>query len=168
MTNSSPPAATARCGRPLSIDADARDVTARRNILLGLWAARRLGLPPARREAYAWSLHFADFEAPGDADVVAKVLRDLAGREDGVRERLVRNQLREMEFRAFLQLSVNQPGPRGGRAQKPVARERSPVARDRRRRRGDVEAPVGPGRHGARPLAGRRDPSPPERLANPP
>ena len=53
-------------------------VTARRNRLFGLWAAVRLGLPAGEEaEAYAKTVVAADFEAPGDADVIEKVRADL-------------------------------------------------------------------------------------------
>jgi hypothetical protein len=58
-------------------------ITARRNRLFGLWAAGRLGLEvgdPA--EAYAKDVVAADFEAPGDADVIAKVRTDF--KQNGV------------------------------------------------------------------------------------
>src|SRR5688572_15004760 len=56
--------------------------TARRNKLLGLWAADKLGKQGAEAEAYAKSVVMADFEEAGDADVVRKVQGDLeaAGR----------------------------------------------------------------------------------------
>ena len=50
--------------------------TARRNKLLGLWAAGKLGKRGAEAEAYAKSVVMADFEEIGDADVVRKVLAD--------------------------------------------------------------------------------------------
>lgn len=53
--------------------------TARRNRLFGLWAAGRLGLADRAAEDYALSVVAADFEAPGDEDVIAKVRTDLAG-----------------------------------------------------------------------------------------
>ena len=69
-------------------------ITARRNRLFGLWAAARLGLAAGEAaEAYAKSVVAADFEAPGDADVVAKVRADLA--EKGL-------SLSEAELRAEL------------------------------------------------------------------
>jgi hypothetical protein len=53
-------------------------VTARRNRLFGLWAAAQLGLPAGEvSEAYAKTVVAADFEAPGDADVITKVQKDL-------------------------------------------------------------------------------------------
>jgi hypothetical protein len=52
-------------------------VTARRNKLLGLWAASRLGLTEAEAEAYARAVVQADFEETGDEDVIRKVIGDL-------------------------------------------------------------------------------------------
>src|SRR5690349_3537759 len=53
-------------------------VTARRNKLLGLWVAERLGKAGADAEAYAKTVVEADFQKPGDDDVIEKVLADLA------------------------------------------------------------------------------------------
>jgi len=52
--------------------------TARRNKLLGLWAAEKLGKSGADAEAYAKSVVVADFEEAGDEDVVRKVKNDFA------------------------------------------------------------------------------------------
>lgn len=52
---------------------------ARRNRLFGLWAANRLGLPDGdAAEDYARAVIAADFAAPGDDDVIAKVRGDFA------------------------------------------------------------------------------------------
>jgi hypothetical protein len=50
--------------------------TARRNKLLGLWAAEKLGLSGADAEEYAKSVVLADFEEAGDHDVLRKLRRD--------------------------------------------------------------------------------------------
>jgi hypothetical protein len=50
--------------------------TARRNKLLGLWAADRLGKSGADAEAYAKTVVMADFEEAGDDDVFRKVRKD--------------------------------------------------------------------------------------------
>jgi hypothetical protein len=50
--------------------------TARRNKLLGLWAAEKLGLSGAEAEDYAKSVVMADFEEAGDHDVLRKIRRD--------------------------------------------------------------------------------------------
>jgi hypothetical protein len=50
--------------------------TARRNKLLGLWAAEKLGMTGAEAETYAKSVVMSDFEEPGDHDVLRKIRRD--------------------------------------------------------------------------------------------
>jgi hypothetical protein len=52
-------------------------IQARRNRLLGQWAAERMGLDPAETEAYARSVVQAEFEESGDEDVIRKVLGDI-------------------------------------------------------------------------------------------
>ena len=52
-------------------------ITARRNRLLGLWAAERMGLSAAETDGYAKSVVQADFEEAGDEDVIRKLLGDL-------------------------------------------------------------------------------------------
>ena len=54
-------------------------VKARRNKLLGLWAAARMGLTGDAAEAYAKSVVDAEFEG-GDRHVVEKVCADLNGK----------------------------------------------------------------------------------------
>lgn len=55
---------------------------ARRNKMLGLWAAGLLGKSGADADAYAKEVVLADFEEAGDDDVVRKVAKDLAGKAD--------------------------------------------------------------------------------------
>lgn len=69
-------------------------VLARRNALLGLWAGRAMGYSGDALTAYAAAVHRADFELPGDQDVVSKVTADLhragiAMRPTEIRARLV-------------------------------------------------------------------------------
>jgi hypothetical protein len=52
-------------------------IHARRNRLLGAWAAELMGLSAAEADAYAKSVVQADFEEAGDEDVVRKLLGDL-------------------------------------------------------------------------------------------
>ena len=52
-------------------------VAARRNRLLGGWAAEKMGLTAAEADAYAKEVIQADFEEAGDEDVIRKVLGDL-------------------------------------------------------------------------------------------
>ncbi len=59
-------------------DADLQfKITARRNKLLGLWAAELMGLTAEEAIGYATSVVQADFEEAGDEDVVRKLIGDL-------------------------------------------------------------------------------------------
>lgn len=59
-------------------DADLQfKITARRNKLVGLWAAEKMGLTPEETDAYAKAVVQADFEEAGDGDVIRKLLGDL-------------------------------------------------------------------------------------------
>lgn len=63
----------------LAIDHDqAFRVRAKGVKLLGLWAAERMGLPPDQMTLYAAALVSADFEEPGDEDILRKLNGDLA------------------------------------------------------------------------------------------
>ena len=66
-------------------------VAARRDKLVGLWAAGKLGLEGDAADAYAKSIVLADLEEAGDDDVIRKLVADLAGA--GVAEADVRAQL---------------------------------------------------------------------------
>ena len=75
-------------------EATAHAPRARRNLLLGLWAGRRLGHDGPALARYALSVMEADHEEAGDADVIRKLLSDfdaagLPAREAEVQERLV-------------------------------------------------------------------------------
>ena len=63
---------------------------ARRNKLLGLWAAGLMGLSGAEADAYAKDVVAADFEKPGDDDVVQKVIGDLKAKSIDRSEHQVR------------------------------------------------------------------------------
>lgn len=71
-------------------------VTARRNKLLGLWAANLLGIHGAEAEAYAKDVVKSDFAAPGDADVVKKVLDDFHARNVEMSEHRLRKQMDDL------------------------------------------------------------------------
>lgn len=72
-------------------------IHARRNRLLGTWAAERMGLSPAETEAYAKSVVQADFEEAGDEDVVRKLLGDLISAGVDADEAEVRTALKAKE-----------------------------------------------------------------------
>jgi hypothetical protein len=67
--------------------------TARRNRLLGEWAAGLMGLENVQE--YAQAVVKSDFEQPGDADVLRKVTQDLAGSGVPIREGEVRAKMDE-------------------------------------------------------------------------
>ena len=52
-------------------------IHARRNRLLGMWAAERMGLNAAEADAYAKSVVQADFEESGDEEVGRKLVGDV-------------------------------------------------------------------------------------------
>ena len=63
-----------------AMDADtAFRVTARRDRLLGQWAAEKMNLSAEETDAYAKSVIQANFEEAGDEDVIRKLLGDLIG-----------------------------------------------------------------------------------------
>lgn len=68
-------------------------VNVRRDKLLGLWVAEQIGLSGKEAEAYARTVVEADFEEPGDADVVRKVLKDLAERDVAIDEERLHKQM---------------------------------------------------------------------------
>lgn len=77
---------------------------ARRNKLLGLWAADILGKAGADAEAYAKEVVLADFEHAGDDDVLRKVVQDLAGK--GIDEPQVRAKMTELLAQAVAQIQA--------------------------------------------------------------
>ena len=68
-------------------------VTARRNKLLGLWAAAKMGKSGADADAYAKDVVAADFIKAGDSDVIEKVLADLAAHKITLTEADLRKEL---------------------------------------------------------------------------
>jgi hypothetical protein len=75
-------------------------IAARRNRLLGAWAAERMSLSPAEAEAYAKSVVQADFEEAGDEDVIRKLLGDLTSAGIDISEGEVRNALEAKQIEA--------------------------------------------------------------------
>ena len=91
--------------RKFSMDAEtAFRVAARRNRLLGHWAAEKMGLGPEETDAYAKAVIQADFEEAGDEDVIRKVLGDLISAGCDVDDAGVRAALEEKSVEAKRQL----------------------------------------------------------------
>jgi len=65
---------------------------ARKNKMLGLWAAGLMGKTGAEAETYAREIVMADFEKPGDHDVIHTLMRDLAAAGKPTEEHVIRKQ----------------------------------------------------------------------------
>ena len=77
----------------------------RRNKLLGLWLARELlGLEGDAAEAYAKEVVASDFEAPGDDDVVHKVMADLQAKGVDYTEHRLRHRMDDLLIEAKQQI----------------------------------------------------------------
>ena len=86
-----------------AMDADLRfKAEARRNRLLGEWAAGLLGKTGDDAKAYAMSVVTSDFEHPGDEDVLRKVAADLQGKVD---EATIREKMSELRSIARQQVA---------------------------------------------------------------
>ena len=79
---------------------------ARRNKLLGLWVAEQLGLTGDAANAYAKEVVAADFEQPGDNDVVHKVTRDLTAKGIALTEPQLRARMDELLAQAAAQVKA--------------------------------------------------------------
>ena len=79
-------------------------ILARRNRLLGEWAARLMGLTDAEAESYAKDVIRSDFEEAGEQDVIRKVLGDLTAAGVECDEDKVVEALRNKEVEARRQI----------------------------------------------------------------
>jgi len=79
---------------------------ARRNRLLGLWAAAKLGMSGDAANTYAKEIVAAEFGEGGDADVIRKVIADLSAKGVAVTEAQVRTKMTELMAQAFAQVKA--------------------------------------------------------------
>jgi len=79
---------------------------ARRNKLLGLWVAGKLGMAGDAAAAYAKEVVAADFEEAGDRDMVHKVMRDLAAKGETITESELGAKMNELMAQAILQVKT--------------------------------------------------------------
>ena len=79
-------------------------ITARRNRLLGAWAAKLMGLTAEEADAYGKAVVQADFEEAGDEDVIRKLLGDLTSAGVDMDEARIRAELGEKMIEARRQL----------------------------------------------------------------
>ena len=80
---------------------------ARRNKLLGMWAAEKMGLHGADAEAYAKDVVMSDFEEAGDHDVFRKVRADLDVKKIGISDQDLRRTMDELLAQAVAQIKVS-------------------------------------------------------------
>ena len=78
--------------------------TARRNRLLGLWAAEKLGLQAEEAEAYARSVVIADLALPGDEDVYQKIRADFDAKNVLQSDHQIRRTMDELMGKAVEQI----------------------------------------------------------------
>lgn len=79
-------------------------IAARRNRLLGQWAAQKMKLTAEETDAYAKAVVQADFEEAGDEDVIRKLLGDLTNAGVDIDEAGIRAALEEKSVEARRQL----------------------------------------------------------------
>jgi hypothetical protein len=80
--------------------------TARRNKLLGLWAAEKLGLTGPDADAYAKAVVAADFEEPGDSDVFGKIRKDFEAKGVVQSDHQIRRTMDELMEQAIAQIKA--------------------------------------------------------------
>ena len=81
--------------------------TSRRNKLLGLWAAEKLGLSGADAETYAKSVVMADFEGPGDQDVFRKIRKDFDAKGVTQSDHQIRRTMDELLAKAVADIKAS-------------------------------------------------------------
>jgi len=80
--------------------------TARRNKLLGMWAAEKLGVTGPAAEAYAKEVVAADFEEPGDNDVFRKIRRDFDAKKVAQTDQQIRKAMDDLLATAVDQIKT--------------------------------------------------------------
>jgi len=81
--------------------------TARRNKLLGQWAAEKMGLTGDAAAAYAKEVVASDFEEAGDHDVLRKVLADFKAKGVDQSEHQIRRTMEELMAEAITQIKAS-------------------------------------------------------------
>jgi hypothetical protein len=80
--------------------------TARRNKLLGLWAAEKLGLNGAEADAYAKEVVVADFEESGEDDVFRKIRKDFDAKSITLPDTEIRRAMNDLLGQAIAQVKA--------------------------------------------------------------
>jgi hypothetical protein len=79
---------------------------ARRNKMLGLWAAQKLGLSGAEADEYAKAIVLADFEEPGEDDVFRKIRKDFDEKGITDSDHQIRRTMTELMAKAVLEIKA--------------------------------------------------------------
>ena len=87
---------------------------ARRNKLLGLWAAEKMGISGADADAYAKEVISSDMEEPGPEDVIRKVMADFTAKGVAMTDDELRGQLNRCMGQASEQIRSEFPSALGG------------------------------------------------------
>ncbi|MEQ1901139.1 MAG: DUF1476 domain-containing protein [Devosia sp.] len=77
---------------------------ARRNKLLGLWAAEQMGMSGESAKTYAGEVVASDFQEAGDEDVFRKVSADIKAKGGAVSDDTIRKKMAELVAVARQQL----------------------------------------------------------------
>ncbi len=85
----------------------------RRNKLVGLWAAERMGLAGKDKDAYAKEVIASDFEEAGPDDVVRKLLADFQQRKVNVTEAEIRTEMSRLYGAALEEIAKEYPSALG-------------------------------------------------------
>jgi len=92
--------------RKFAMDEEQRfKANSRRNRLLGLWAAEKLGLTGEAATEYAKAVVKADFEAPGDEDVFRKIRKDFDAKGIAESDHQIRRTMDELLAEAVRQIT---------------------------------------------------------------
>lgn len=79
---------------------------ARRNKMLGLWAAEKLGLSGTEADAYAKAVIMADFEEGGDDDVFRKVRKDFDDKKVAQTDQQIRTTMNDLMEKAIAEVKA--------------------------------------------------------------
>ncbi len=96
------------------LDAELRfKISARRNKMLGHWAAERLGLSADEIDGYAKEVIVSDLKEPGTGDVLEKLMADFKARNIEVTQSEVRAAIKKFQATAYKEIALEFPGALG-------------------------------------------------------
>ncbi|MCJ7599222.1 MAG: DUF1476 domain-containing protein [Methyloceanibacter sp.] len=97
--------------RKFALDEELRfKSTARRNKLLGLWAAEKMGLSGDEAQTYAREVIKADFEEPGEEDVFRKIRADFDAKGVDQSDHQIRGRMADLLVEAVTQIETESKG----------------------------------------------------------